>query len=1253
MLKLNLIETYCRRIIRQLIFTSLGTLSASFYRCFERLLLKVVFPIVMVFVTIISGFGLDTVHAGLPENSNVSMLDDQLVQQYDIARSDSARWADASQDEIPHLELTKEEQAWLAENHTVRARVRYWPPYMFEKPEPSGIAVEYLKTISDKFGFKVQFVRDTIGWPESLKDVMGERKYYDLILTMNRTPERAKTIAITDNYFSMPWVIFNRVKEGDVSGVKDLEGKTVSVERGYVIQNKLQNGYPGIHLLEKEVSLEALQAVATGEADAYIGNLTNATWLIRKHGLHNLNVAGPTSFGSHEHAMGIRKDWPELAAIINKGIASMSPQQQLAIIRKWTPELGKQLLKQDKQITLTANEHAWLDAHPDITLGIDSDWEPYVMVDDKGGTTGIEPDLIARINELTGANIRLVTGEWSAMVEKARAREIDGLAVSAYHKERTENFLFTDSPYTVSKYIFASSLDIRSMEDLAGMRIGLRQGNLLEEKQLQAIPGITLVPTNSDETLVSLLQSGQVDAAIGSSSLRLTVLERMLTDIKIAFIVPDSETEILYSVRKDWPELHTIMNKALAAISLGERLSILEKWGGKFRTRPLAAELGLSAEEKRWLDTHPVIPMCVDPDWMPFEQINEAGEYDGMISDYMRLFSNRLGVTFQLYPTKNFQESLSKVSSGECLFISSWGPAEDLTDPGLLTKAYMILSPVLAIREERPFIRQLHEIADDRIGAVASYPTAASLKKVFPSKELTLVDNVDQGVWKVASGEIDVFAGALSSISYSIQKQKLRNVKIGGVIPGEGPVHMAVHHKEPILASILDKAIGSITHEERMRIDNRWIAVKFEHGFDYSLMWKIMFGFLLLLLMMLAWNHVIRHQKMVLFKSEERYRSLFNNAGIGIVVTNENNLFLDANKHFLDFIGYSLDELRSMTPFDLTHPDDLKETRQVLDKEMSDKNYIYNIIKRYIRKDGKVCWGEVAIVYTKLETGRYLEFATIADITSRKLTEEELKKAKEATEAANERLQELDRLKSMFIASMSHELRTPLNSIISFSGILLQGLVGKLSEQQHDSVFRIQRAGRHLLALISDVIDISKIEAERVDSYIEEVSIKEVVDEAIDNIRLQADAKGLKIMVKAASWPVVQTDQRRLLQCLQNLLSNAVKYSEQGEITLAVNESEEKIELSVSDTGIGIAEQDIPKLFQAFERLDSHLRVLAGGAGLGLYLTKKIATQLLKGKVIVKSKPGKGSTFILSIPPDHFSVKTGSSRSIDANDIIN
>ena len=251
-----------------------------------------------------------------------------------------------------------------------------------------------------------------------------------------------------------------------------------------------------------------------------------------------------------------------------------------------------------------------------------------------------------------------------------------------------------------------------------------------------------------------------------------------------------------------------------------------------------------------------------------------------------------------------------------------------------------------------------------------------------------------------------------------------------------------------------------------------------------------------------------------------------------------------------------------------------------------------------------------------------------------------LKTSEHNLKRANERLTELDQLKSMFIASMSHELRTPLNSIISFSGILLQNIIGELNDRQRDSVERVQRSGRHLLALITDIIDISKIEAGRMDAFVETFSLEELVSEAVEVIRPQAEAKQLELTVQVKRWPTVQTDRLRLMQCLLNLLSNAVKYSEEGEIDVLLSEHGEAIEIAVSDTGIGIAENEMKKLFEPFERIESHLKVKAGGTGLGLYLTKKIATDLLQGEVIAESRHGEGSTFILRFPKAIDSDKT-------------
>ena len=227
------------------------------------------------------------------------------------------------------------ERAWLAENHTVRARVADYPPYMLKSPAPTGIAVDYLASAAKRFGFKVEFLPDTTGFSAAVQDVSDARQHYDLLLTFTRTPEREKEFAITTDFLSAPWVVYARKDSPYIVGLESLSGKTAAVEKGFVITQKLKSDYPAIHFLEVATSADALIAVATGKADAYVGNLANASYLIKNNRLDNLVVAAPTPYGINTQAMAIRKDWPELAGLIDKSIAAMTMEERNAINQKW------------------------------------------------------------------------------------------------------------------------------------------------------------------------------------------------------------------------------------------------------------------------------------------------------------------------------------------------------------------------------------------------------------------------------------------------------------------------------------------------------------------------------------------------------------------------------------------------------------------------------------------------------------------------------------------------------------------------------------------------------------------------------------------------------------------------------------------------------------------------------------------------------------------------------------------------------
>ena len=336
----------------------------------------------------------------------------------------------------------------------------------------------------------------------------------------------------------------------------------------------------------------------------------------------------------------------------------------------------------------------------------------------------------------------------------------------------------------------------------------------------------------------------------------------------------------------------------------------------------------------------------------------------------------------------------------------------------------------------------------------------------------------------------------------------------------------------------------------------------------------------------------------------------------------------------------------------------------------------YEIEHRLLMQDGRIKYVHERCVTYFADDGTPLRsVGTVQDVTARRLAEEEvstlnaelekrvalrtqdlLSKTLEVDETqralmnivedlnnktleleeANFKLQDVDRLKSLFIASMSHELRTPLNSIIGFSSIVLGEWLGPLNDEQKGKIAIVLRTGKHLLSLINDLIDISKVEAGKLESTPEAFDLHDLITEAASMSEAEIRAKGISLQVEDIHL-TMHTDKRRLYQCLVNLIGNAAKFTRQGTITIRVavlpgQTGSEQVAISVQDTGIGIREEDLPKLFASFVRLPLPEDMQAKGTGLGLYLVKKIATEILMGTVSVSSVYGQGSEFVLTVP---------------------
>jgi PAS domain S-box-containing protein len=401
--------------------------------------------------------------------------------------------------------------------------------------------------------------------------------------------------------------------------------------------------------------------------------------------------------------------------------------------------------------------------------------------------------------------------------------------------------------------------------------------------------------------------------------------------------------------------------------------------------------------------------------------------------------------------------------------------------------------------------------------------------------------------------------------------------------------------------------------------------------------------------------------------------SIFNSATFSIIATDAKGVIQIFNVGAERMLGYAAAEvMNKITPAEISDPEELIARAKTLSVELSTPitpgfealvfkasrtiEDIYELT--YIRKDGSRFPARVSVTALRDADEAIIGYLLIGtDNTARKQVEDERKRFEQMLQQKNVELEAASRMKSEFLANMSHELRTPLNAIIGFSEVLRDGLVGELSVQQRGFIGDIFGSGKHLLSLINDILDLSKVEAGKMELDLEPVLVSSLFANSLSIIREKAGDRRIRLVSDAApDVGAIQADARKLKQIIYNLLSNAVKFTvEGGEVTLhasrvprsevgkmsserkgrsfplAESEYTEFLKIAVTDSGIGVSPDGMERLFQPFSQIDSGLARKFEGTGLGLAMVKSL-TELHNGAVAVESAVDEGSSFTVWLP---------------------
>ena len=627
----------------------------------------------------------------------------------------------------------------------------------------------------------------------------------------------------------------------------------------------------------------------------------------------------------------------------------------------------------------------------------------------------------------------------------------------------------------------------------------------------------------------------------------------------------------------------------------------------------------LTKKEQQYLKEKKQITMCIDPNWMPFEKFDETGKYIGMSADYFEIFEKSIATPFKVIPTSSWSESLEYAQAKKCDILSLAMETKQRSEYLNFTTPYMKVPLVVATRLDVPFINNVKELRDQKIGIPKGYAFVEILKEQYPSLNVVEVEDINDGLKRLKKGEIFGYVGTIASISYKLQSQYSSDFKITGKLDGSWDLGVGVRDDDPVLFNILQKAIENLSLEQHQRILNKWVSIKYEKLTDYSLVWKIVFISFMIIVIILYLYLKEQLYKRQLQKQKDEFETIFRNSKDGIALLDLEMRFLNFNDEYLKMTGFSKEELLGKSCLEFTLEEDRENSLKIMD-EVLETGYIQNFEKTCRVKNDRLITVNMSL---SLMPDKKRILISTKEITQLKQLESQKKLASMGE----------------MIGNIAHQWRQPLSVISTLaSGISVKKELDILSDDEfYKACSSIDETSQYLSQTIDDFTNYITG-----DKKIVKFNLKNDTDSFIKLIDSTIKTHNINVILELEEHIQVQGYPNELIQCFINIFNNAkdamvIHNIPDADRFVVISQHiiDNKVHIEFKDTAGGIPEDIKDKIFEPYFTTKHEFQ----GTGLGLHMTYNLIVNSMGGELQVQNvdfecngKSYEGALFRIVLP---------------------